>query len=364
MTDSPAPSPGGDPERQLAELRAQVEHGLDRYLDQALPRLAGRHPALAPLADELRAYLGGGKRLRPILTLLGFQAAGGVRVDHVLPAALSLELLHTCALLHDDVIDGATHRRGRPATHVAFAEVHRVSNLEGDPGAYGDAVAILLGDLAFTLADDLWLQCDVQPDRLVAGFRTFTVLREEVMAGQFLDVQAAARRATQPDTVLTVATLKSGRYSVTRPLELGAVLAGASEALVQGLRAFGDPLGRAFQVRDDILGVFGDEAVTGKSVSSDLAEGKRTLLVAETLARLDEAGQRELEGLLGRADLDAAGADRARTLMRESGGLEATQAFVDTSTTEALEALAALDVPSASRDVLGHLAERLAGRTS
>jgi geranylgeranyl diphosphate synthase type I len=347
----------------LDRLRGEIEAALALYLDEAMPRLAGLHPALAPLADELRAYVAGGKRLRPLFVLLGFRAAGGVRDDHVMGAALSLELLHTCALLHDDVIDGATHRRGRPATHTGFAEFHRSSNMHGSPEEYGHAVAILLGDLAFTLADDAFLRCEIKPERFMAGFRVFTTLREEVMAGQFLDVQAAARRARLRETVLTVATLKSGRYSVTRPLELGAVLAGADETMVAGLHAFGDPLGRAFQVRDDILGVFGEQAWTGKSVSSDLAEGKRTLLVAEALDRLDAHGRAELESLLGRADLDAPGADRARELLRDSGGLDAAQLYVASSTADARAALAALAVQDDEAKVtLGHLADLLAGR--
>ncbi len=355
---------GADAALLLTRLTGLIEQGLAVYLDESMPRLAGRHPAIAPLADELRAYVATGKRLRPLFTLLGHRAAGGTDDQRVLGAALSLEMLHTCALLHDDVIDGASTRRGRPATHVAFADLHRAEGLHGDAQEYGDAVAILLGDLAFTLADDLWLGCEVTPERFMAGFRVFTMLREEVMAGQFLDVQAAARRARLRDTVLAVATLKSGRYSVTRPLELGAVLGGADHDLVASLHSFGDPLGRAFQVRDDILGVFGDEGATGKSVSSDLVEGKRTLLVAEALDRLDRAGQDELESLLGRPDLDEAGADRARALLRDSGGLEAAQAYVDEATTAAMAALQAMPAPPEALTALRHLADRMARRAA
>lgn len=361
-------APGGesasDPALLLRRLQGEVEDGLGQYLDRAIPRLAALHPAIAPLADELREYVAGGKRLRPIFTLLGFRAAGGVRDDHVLGAAMSLELLHTCALLHDDVIDGATMRRGRPATHVAFATNHREADMHGDAAQYGVAVAILLGDLAFTLADDLWLDLDVRPDRLAAGFRVFTTLRQEVMAGQFLDVQAAARRARRRDTVLTVATLKSGRYSVTRPLELGAVLAGGDDELVASLHAFGDPLGRAFQVRDDILGVFGDAEATGKSVSGDLAEGKRTLLVAEALAGLDRRGANELESLLGDPELTPAGAARARELIRDSGGLAAAQQYVEDATAAAMQALDEMRAPAEAVMALRHLARRMASRSS
>jgi len=349
----------------LARLRTDIEAGLTAHLDVTGARLVKLDSALQPLAAELRAYVAGGKRLRPLLALLGFRAAGGVRTDHVLGAALSLELLHTCALLHDDLIDAASTRRGRPATHRKFARRHAAASWDGDPERYGMAVAILLGDLAFTQADELWQDVDTQPSRLIAGYRVFTVLREEVMAGQYLDLEAAARRTRTRESALRVATLKSGRYSVTRPLEIGARLAGADDALVARLHDFGEPLGRAFQVRDDILGVFGTEGRTGKSTSSDLAEGKRTLLVAETFDRLDSADDRAtLSAALGNPDLTSRDVDRARALMRSSGGLAATEEYVAEQTTLALDALDVLDADRDATDALHVVAAQLANRTS
>jgi geranylgeranyl diphosphate synthase, type I len=355
------------PPASLSRLRARIDAALAAYLDEALPRIVALHDGLAPLAAELREFVvGGGKRVRPALLLTGFRAGGGpdVDLDDAMGPALALELLHTCALLHDDIIDAAPTRRGRPTTHVTFAAAHRDAGWAGDADLHGTAVAILLGDLAFVQADELFLTAGVPADRLLAGLRRFTLLREEVMAGQVVDLQAAASRTTSRDLALAVATYKSGRYSVARPLEVGAVLAGADDALVAGLHAVGDPLGRAFQVRDDLLGVFGSHDETGKSVVGDLVEGKRTLLVAETAVRLDGEDLATFERLLGSADLDAAGAEVLRDLMRRSGGLAATEAYVEAEVSRALEALDTLDVDDTARTTLAEMAAYLGDRSA
>jgi geranylgeranyl diphosphate synthase, type I len=348
----------------LEQLREEIETALSAALDRLLPRLVTHHDALGPVADELRAFLSGGKRIRPVLLLLGYEAALGEDRRRVLGPALALELLHTCALVHDDVIDQASTRRGRPTVHHAFARVHRESGWAGAPMAYGEAVAILVGDLAFVHADELFLDAEVPAERLLAGLRHFGTLREEVMAGQYLDLHAAASATTDRATALSVATLKSGRYSIARPLELGALLAGAEMDLVAGLGRFGDPLGRAFQVRDDLLGVFGDQAATGKSVASDLSEGKRTLLVAETLARLDPAARADFEAEFGDPGLGPAGADRLRSAMEDCGARAATEDYVREAVAEARGVLEDLELPGASRDALGNLATYLVERSS
>jgi geranylgeranyl diphosphate synthase, type I len=352
------------PPTVLTTLRAEIDERLRNELDPLLVRLTGTHPALAAVAAELRAFVAGGKRVRPALLLLGYEAAGGANRRDVHGPALSLELLHTCALAHDDVIDRAATRRGRPTVHHAFAGHHRAARWDGDPDRYGEAVAILLGDLAFVQADELFLRAEVPPAALLAGLARFTVLREEVMAGQYLDLHAATSRTTDRDLALTVATLKSGRYSVARPLEIGALLAGGTPEVVEGLGRFGDPLGRAFQVRDDLLGVFGEEAATGKSAASDLAEGKRTLLIAEAMARLDEPGRRQLEAGLGDPTLDADRTGQLRTLLEECGARAATETYVRDAVAEADAVLAELPLPEASATALADLARYLGARTT
>ena len=318
---------------------------------------------MAEVTAELRSFTDGGKRIRPALLLLGFEAAGGDGPTTVEGPALALELLHTCALVHDDVIDQAATRRGRASVHHAAAERHRAAGWSGDADAYGRAVAILIGDLAFVLADELFLAAEVPDQELLAAFRWFTTLREEVMVGQYLDLQAATARLTERALAIEIATLKSGRYSVARPLEIGARLAGAGEELVTGLRAFGDPLGRAFQLADDLLGVFGDAEETGKSTSSDLAEGKRTLLIAEAVERLDGAELARLEEALGRDDLDAATTAELRELLIACGARDAILAQISAYIDEARAALDGLSLPAGSRTSLSAVADYLGERS-
>lgn len=359
----PRAGTGGEP-LVLTELRGRIDLALEAALDDLLPRLDGLHPSMASLTRELRAFTASGKRIRPALLLLGFQAAGGRALTAVEGPALALELLHTCALMHDDVIDQAPSRRGRASVHHAFADTHRAQAWRGDPEAYGRAVAILLGDLAFVQADELFLTAAVPERTLLAGFRRFTQLREEVMAGQALDLHAATAGLTDRQLALQVATLKSGRYSVARPLELGAVLAGAGPELVGGLHAFGDPLGQAFQLADDLLGVFGDPRSTGKSTSSDLAEGKRTLLIAEAMARLGPEETAELDASLGRGPLDAATAARSRELLEASGARQATVTAIEERIDASRRALAELPVDPTARAALAAMADYLGARSS
>ena len=348
----------------LARRATAVDAALRPAVAPALDRVRSLHPSLAVWAEELDGMLAaGGKRLRPALLLLGHAAVAPTADEaRVFPAALALELLHTCALLHDDLLDDASTRRGRTTAHVGFAATHRTRGWAGDPDRYGAAAAVLVGDLAFVVADELFLRADVAPGVLLRAMRAFTVLREEVMAGQALDVQAAAARLTDRELALTIATAKSGRYSVARPLEIGALLGGADDVTAASIATAVEPLGQAFQVRDDLLGVFGDQGTTGKSAAGDLREGKRTLLVAEAAARLDDADRRELESLLGDPTLDDAGVERARALLQASGGVEATRAWVDDAVARGLAAVAELDIDSTARDTLTALGRWLVGR--
>ncbi|MEX2324592.1 MAG: polyprenyl synthetase family protein [Nitriliruptoraceae bacterium] len=345
-------------------LRHRIDEALTAAMEELDARLIDYGASLTPVAESMRAFVAGGKRIRPLLLQLGFRAAGAEDETQVMGPALALELLHTCALVHDDVIDKAETRRGRPSLHSDFAAAHRRMSWRGDPEAYGEAVAILVGDLALVYSDDLFLRARVDTDRLVAGFKHFTQLREEVMAGQYLDLHHATSGAGSRSDALTVATLKSGRYSVSRPLEVGAVLASADDTFIDGLRAFGDPLGRAFQVRDDLLGLFGDEATTGKSTSSDLREGKRTLIIAEALARLDDESRTALERGLGKPDLSDTTADELKALLRASGAKAAAESYVRESVTEANLALSRLAIDEPVRQALSGFVDLLSYRTA
>ncbi len=346
----------------LEQARSEIDAALASAWDRLLPPVTDIDARLEPVTAALRRFTHGGKRVRPALLLLGFEAAGGADRTAVHGPALALELLHTCALVHDDVIDRAPTRRGRPTVHRAFAAAHAEAGWSGDADDYGEAVAILVGDLAFVQADALFLEAAVPADALMAGLRCFVTLREEVMAGQFLDLQTATSRSSDRSAAMAVATLKSGRYSVSRPLEVGAALAGAGAPLREALRAAADPLGRAFQLRDDLLGVFGQEDDTGKSTASDLAEGKRTLLITEALRRLDPDGRDVLEAALGDPQLSDDEADRLRGLLEDCGARAAVERTVAEEVAASHAAIADLPVADAARTRLHELARYLGDR--
>ena len=222
-------------------------------------------------------------------------------------------------------MDASDTRRGRPATHRAFEAEHRADGWRGDPEQYGAAAAILLGDLLLSWADELLRRCGLPLDRVAPALDVFDLCRSEVIAGQFLDVSVQARGQADVDTAMTVLRYKSAKYSIERPLHIGAALAGATPTTLAELGAFGLPLGEAFQLRDDLLGVFGDPATTGKPAGDDLVEGKRTVLVALALDAAATGRRRALDRALGHRrstddEVDAAAPDHRRLRRPRAGG--------------------------------------------
>jgi geranylgeranyl diphosphate synthase, type I len=346
----------------LARHADAIERAIGAAAQQLQAELVGLDAGLAPAAEALTDALGTGKRLRPALVCWSHEAHGG-DADDVLGAAVAVELVHTCALVHDDVIDRSATRRGLPSVHARFAAQHG-EGWSGDAASYGESVAILLGDVLLAAADGHLRAAQVADTALDAAHEAFTRMRIEVMAGQFLDVDAAARGEAGRDRALSIATLKSGRYSITRPLQLGALLAGADRTRAAALASVGDPLGRAFQLRDDLLGVFGDPAETGKPNASDLAEGKRTLLVAETLARTSGAERAAFLAALGDVTLDEADMTVLRASMDRSGARAAVAAAVLDEVAAARRGIDGLGLDADRRDELHGLATWLLERRS
>jgi len=339
-----------------ADLR-RVEDRLGGFLDErrrdvpeASDAILALHSAISSLTAE------GGKRLRPAFVLGGHLAGGGTPGgEAALDAAAAVELLHTFALLHDDVMDRSHTRRGRATAQLSLRRHHQGGT--GDVEWFGISAAILAGDLAFVWADMLF-------DRVGTGRHRardlFTTLRAEVIAGQFLDLRAGCGPAVGEGDAMRIALLKSARYTVTRPLQIGAALAGADDATIDRLAAYGDALGLAFQLRDDVLSLFGDQRQTGKSCTGDLREGKRTLLVLRALELATATGRVTLEAGLGTADLDAAAAQRCREVIAGSGALASVEATIEVHLERAVALAARFDPPASG--VLLHLAERAASR--
>lgn len=330
MKPTLVPAPGAE---QTAAIRSRVEAVIGRFLEEQELALGAADPVAAGLVSELRRlFAAGGKRLRPLFCYWGFRACGGVDGDEIVRAAASLEMLHTFAIVHDDIMDRSALRRGVPASHVAMAR-------DGDAHS-GVSAAILAGDLALVLADELFGGAGFRPERTLAGHRWYNRMRTEVVAGQYLDLLASRGAVPDEGTVLRIARLKSGGYTVEKPLLIGGALAGASPEAEAAFSAFGVQLGEAFQLRDDVLGVFGDPALTGKGADGDLREGKRTLLVSRALAAAGAKDRRLIEDRLGAEDLTNEDAERIRAIMRSSGALDSTLETIERSRVAAVEALA------------------------
>lgn len=296
---------------------------------------------LGPVGAALQEFvLDGGKRVRPAFCYWGWRGAGGPDNGEIVTAASALELVHAGALIHDDVMDASDTRRGRPAIHRRFEQLHTDSGWRGNPAAFGTSAAILLGDLCLIWADQMLLSSGLPGEALVRGRPTFDLMQSEVMAGQYLDVLEQARGTGTVDVALKVARYKTAKYTIERPLQLGAELAGAGRAVATAYTAYGVPLGEAFQLRDDILGVFGDPAETGKPAGDDLREGKRTVLAAMAGERATAAQSAVLERCIGDPDLDDAGIDAVRDIIKSTGVLVDVERMV---TERADEAVAALD---------------------
>ncbi|GLW12107.1 geranylgeranyl pyrophosphate synthase [Microtetraspora sp. NBRC 13810] len=337
-------------------LRAEVDLALRAFLDRQLPLRSD--PDLVALIEAAEELLAGGKRLRPAFCYWGWRAAGGGDDPAVFTAAASLELLQASALVHDDVMDKSDLRRGMPAAHRRFQALHERAGWHGSAGQFGEGAAILLGNLLLLWSGEMWRTCGLPAGALAAAQPLHDHMRAELMCGQYLDLLEQAHGENTFDSALRVALYKSGKYSVEQPLRLGLSLAGQGEAPWADPLCvdYGQSVGIAFQLRDDVLGVFGDPAETGKPAGDDLREGKRTMLIARTLAAATPAQAGVVRELLGDPALDAAGVARLRAIIEESGALTACEELIKRYLEDALAALDRAPVIPEARTALTTLA--------
>lgn len=344
----------------LDQLTHRVTASLAAFMSGATKTLADVGPELDVVSAATAEFvLAGGKRLRPAFCYWGWRGTGTPDSDELVNAAASLELLHACALIHDDVMDGSDTRRGRPSVHRRFAALHQSSAWNGSSDAFGASSAILLGDLCLVWADQMFTDCGLDAATIRRASGVYAEMRVELMAGQYLDVLASvlpANAADATERALRVARFKSAKYTIERPLHLGGVLAGASEDLLAAYSAYGLPLGEAFQLRDDVLGVYGDPAVTGKPAGDDLREGKRTALVTIAEQRATATDSEKLRRLLGDPELDAQGIDTCRSIIAESGALSEVEQLITRRGEEACTAIESPVVDIAAKAALLSLA--------
>ncbi|MEV0584745.1 polyprenyl synthetase family protein [Nonomuraea sp. NPDC050310] len=337
-------------------LRSAVESSLTEFADRQRAIVSG--PELAPLLAAARELLAGGKRLRPAFCYWGWRATGRPETPAIVAAAASLELLQASALVHDDVMDSSDLRRGMPSAHRRFQALHERSGWYGSAAQFGEGAAILLGNLLLIWSGEMWRTSGLPPEALAAAQPVHDHMRTELMCGQYLDLLEQAHGENTFDSALRVALYKSGKYSVEQPLRLGLTLgnAGGAPWIDELCVGYGTRVGIAFQLRDDILGVFGDPAETGKPAGDDLREGKRTMLVAKALAAASAAEAATIRRLLGDPELDAAGVAALRSIIEDTGALQECEDLIGSYLEESLAVLDKAPVTGEAKAALAELA--------
>lgn len=332
-------------------VRSAVDTALSDFL--ALQTQEAHRKGLPQQAAQaLSSFLGtGGKRIRPILCVAGWQAAGGTGVpDPVLQAAASLEMFHASMLIHDDIIDASDTRRGQPT-------VHRTTSTEA---------AILIGDLALVFADELLHNAGLTPDQLKAALPVANTLRTDTIYGQCLDLSHTGQPTADLDQALAITRYKTAKYTVEGPLLLGASLAPAprSHTCRPTLTAYGIPVGEAFQLRDDLLGIFGDPDDTGKDALDDLREGKATVLIALALQNASPNQRQTLRRHVGNRHLSPEDAQRVRSVLIDTGSRTAVEDMITQRRDSALASLETAALPPHVTAALRSLAFSATARTT
>ena len=346
-------TPGGD-------LRARIDDVLHVFVEQETELLEGLSPELKPVGAQLRAAVADGKRLRGMFCYWGWRAAGQGESDAAVRAAASMELVHAAALVHDDLIDDSPLRRGMPSAHVSLrAAVAASAGPHTDNAAR--ALAMLVGDLLMAWAGQLFATCGL-PGAYVARARPlWSTLARELIAGECLEI---LRTGDTPSVegALEVIRYKTAKYTVEHPLHIGGLLGGASQASLQVFSAYAVPLGEAFQLRDDLLAVFGDPSQTGKSNLDDIAGAKPTALLSLALSAAQGGSRAELLGALGRRDLESEQLARLQSILEETGARSGVEAMIAERARAARMALDGAVLPRrpayALRELIGAVTDR------
>src|SRR6266581_3733249 len=347
----------------ISHVRHRVDPALQAFIHRRREVLLRAGADLKPGIEAMAGLLAGGKRLRPAFCYWGWRGAGGDDCAGIFAAAAALELLHAGALVHDDLMDASDTRRGQRSLHRQFEARHARGHWHGSPAAFGMGAAILMGDLLLCWTDEMFHASGLPAEALRRGRPVLDRMRTEVFAGQYLDLLGQASGDETLDSALRVVEFKTAKYTIERPLHLGAALAGAGPDLAgceAGLAAaytgYGLPLGVAFQLRDDILGVFGDPAQTGKPAGDDVREGKRTVLLAIARDRATPGQAQVIDRYLGDPALDEAGTAEIRAAITGTGAVAECERMIGRHVGEAIGALAGAPITTEARDALAELA--------
>jgi len=342
-------------------LRGRIETVLEGFVGDRCDEYVRGVPSAGFVRELLTSYLAGGKYIRSAFTCLGWLCGAG-ETPAALRAAASIELVHAFALMQDDVMDRSAVRRGQPAAHVRLAGWHREQNRVGDAGRFGESAAILLGDLCLVWADRMLRESGLDAAALARGWPVYDTLRGELAVGQFADLWYDTRHLPTMEAVLDMSRRKSGNYTVRRPLELGAALAGCDQPVRDALSRYGTLIGEAFQLRDDLLDIFGPSSATGKPTGGDLREHKATSVVTLAAELAGPASRAEFGWLCAQEALDESMVARLRELIEETGAADRIEQMIGSRVQAALASLCGIRIGDFPLTALRDLAAQATGR--
>ncbi len=348
-----------EPQEIMRAYKEKIEGCLREFFEQKKKAL--EHWSSREACEILEEYtLRGGKRIRAILMVLGYQLYGGSG-DEIFRASSSLELIQSYLLIHDDIMDESDLRRGKKTVHKIYEDIHLKKGFGGRPHRFGENMGIILGDLANAYAMEILASSNFPSERKVKAIEKLNEIIEYTGYGQIIDIYSGMVQEFGEDDLLLLHKYKTARYTIEGPLVLGAILAGASP---EGLENYAIPVGIAFQLQDDILGLFGSEEKLGKPVTSDLAEGKKTLLIIKALEKASEKERKVIESALGNPAVTLEQLERVREIVRKTGSLDYSRKLAEKLVSEGKRALNALNVKNQeAKDFLLWLADYMIKRS-
>ena len=350
-------------ERLLSWFKGETDYLACQFLNNKKKEAIEISKEASELVDEVsRFVLSGGKRVRPAFVYSGYIASGGRAHDVIIYASLCVEFLHSFALIHDDIIDRSDTRRGKPTSHKEFERMHKAKKFKGSREHFGLSGAILAGDLAFTFAEEILTSSPFPQERLRRARYYFDQMKFQVISGEYLDVLGGYKKRLSEEEILKILEYKTAKYTVERPLQIGAVLAGAEVGVLETFTAYAIPLGQAFQLQDDVLGVFGDPKKMGKPTDSDIREGKKTVLVAKSYEWANSKQRKILDSILGDPEASESDIDEVRHVIYQVGAYEYAVRLSHRLVEQAKEALVQVKLEEKGKHYLLAAADYLLNR--
>jgi len=309
----------------LDNYKRLVEKELDLFFKDKLEKADKIDPSSKQMIELLKEFtLRGGKRLRAALVYYGYRCFSNKNLKEIIKASVTMELIQSYLLIHDDIIDNDDLRRNGPTLHISYKNIAKRKYKKIDSNHFGLSMAILAGDICAAFANEIMAKLKIKEKNKIQALNVLNHSLHHVIYGQVLDVLSELRIITNKD-IEKIHRLKTATYTIESPLHIGALLAGAKQKHLKTLSNYAIPLGKAFQIKDDILGMFGEKEKVGKPVGSDIKEGKKNLLILKALESATPAQRQAIEEALGNQDLTKNQLNQVRAIVIKTGSLSYSQ---------------------------------------